>query len=397
MGYTQVELHKTMLREEVQQLKSAKVPKLEAYKRLTEEGKKLSWPTFLKYYNAEEVPTLKGMDEKYEKQKAFDVEPFRSEILRCLKANEDNKALKVSSIYDLLAELFVDSGKVAALPGNEQTLRNYIRFLKKKGVITLHEPSFREMDYVDEQTIPYGEQAQLDYGQEELLDGSVVHFIALELRRSRFLYVQPQDHPFTAEESVAAIYTFMVRIGGRFKTLVIDQDRCLVHKETYGELTLTRVFKDFLQEQAIGLYVCRAQDPQTKGQIEDLVKYVKSNYFSARLKTGLSMDEALEGILKWCDRKNAAVRLPFRKVPSLCLKEEAPSLRPLAASQYSGRSGTYTLSSVDKLGYITYLSNKYSVSKILRNTKVRTRVFGERLCIYELDSDTLITEHVISD
>ena len=288
MGYTQVQLHKTMLREEVQQLKSAKVPKLEAYKRLTQEGKKLSWPTFLKYYNAEEVPTPKSIDEKYEKKKAFDVEPFRNEILRCLKANEDNKALKVSSIYDLLAELFVDSGKVAALPGNEQTLRNYIRFLKKKGVITLHEPSFREMDYVDEQTIPYGEQAQLDYGQQELLDGSVVHFIAMELRRSRFLYVQPQGHPFTAEESVAAIYTFMVRIGGRFRTLVIDQDRCLVHKETYGEITLTRVFKDFLQEQAINLYVCRAQDPQTKGQIEDLVKYVKSNYFSARLKTGLS-------------------------------------------------------------------------------------------------------------
>lgn len=55
------------------------------------------------------------------------------------------------------------------------------------------------------------------------------------------------------------------------------------------------------------------------------------------------------------------------------------------------------LSSVDKLGYITYLSNKYSVPKILRNTKVRTKVYGERLCVYELDTDRLITDHVISD
>ena len=49
---------------------------------------------------------------------------------------------------------------------------------------------FREMDYVDEQAIPYGEQAQLDYGQELLEDSSIVHFIALELRRSRDKGVQ---------------------------------------------------------------------------------------------------------------------------------------------------------------------------------------------------------------
>ncbi len=73
---------------------------------------------------------------------------------------------------------------------------------------------------------------------------------------------------------------------------------------------MTRVFKDFLLEQEVSLYVCRAQDPQTKGQIEDLVKYVKSNYFSARLKDGLSVDKAIAGIPKWCDRKNNAIRLP---------------------------------------------------------------------------------------
>ncbi len=116
----------------------------------------------------------------------------------------------------------------------------------------------------------------LDYGQELLEDSSIVHFIALELRRSRFLYVQPQDHPFTAEESVAAIYNFMVRIGGRFKMLVIDQDRCLVYEQKYGEIT------------------------------------------------------------------------------------------PLSCP--------YNINSVDKLAYITYLSNKYSVLKILRNTKLRTKV-----------------------
>ena len=41
----QVQLHKAMLMQEVQQLRSANVPKIEAYKRLNAEGKKISWPT----------------------------------------------------------------------------------------------------------------------------------------------------------------------------------------------------------------------------------------------------------------------------------------------------------------------------------------------------------------
>ena len=147
------------------------------------------------------------------------------------------------------------------------------------------------------------------------------------------------------------------------------------------------MFKDFLLEQEVSLYVCRTKDPQTKGQIEKLVKYVKSNYFSARLKDGLSIEKAIAGIPKWCDRKNNAIRLPFHRIPSLSLKEEAAYLRPLVASQYSELSCPYTINSVDKLGYITYLSNKYSVPKILKNTKLRTKVYGERLYVYEIESD----------
>ncbi|GAB6277736.1 MAG: hypothetical protein SAMD01599839_22760 [Rectinema sp.] len=396
MGQPQVQERKAMLIQEVQQLKSANVPKAEAFNRLNAQGKKISWPTFLKYYNLEEVPSGKSLKEKYEKRKAFDVEPFKTEIIHCLSANSGNKDLKVSSIYDLLQELFVDTGKFESLPGKEQTLRNYIHSLKDAGMVQCALPPSREMDYVDEETIPFGEQAQMDYGQMTLEGGSVVHFAVLELRRSRFLYVQAQDHPFDAEESANALYNFMVRIGGRFTSLVIDQDRCLVYEAHYGEITPTRVFKDFLLEQSIGLFVCRGSDPETKGFIEDGVKYVKENYFSARIKRGLTVHQAIEGIPKWCDRKNHGLRMPFHKIPSHVLLEEVLHLQPLVPSHYAELSCTYNVNHVDKLGYITYLSNRYSVPKILRNTKVRTRVYGERLFVYERDTDRVITDHVIS-
>ena len=93
--------------QEVQQLKSANVPKIETYKRLNKEGKKISWPTFFKYYNADKVPSAESISGNYEKQKVFDIEPFRKEIIRCLEANRDNKDLKISSIYDLLEGLII--------------------------------------------------------------------------------------------------------------------------------------------------------------------------------------------------------------------------------------------------------------------------------------------------
>ena len=35
----------------------------------------------------------------------------------------------ISSVYDLLEEKFIENGDFKALPGNEQTLRNYVRYL----------------------------------------------------------------------------------------------------------------------------------------------------------------------------------------------------------------------------------------------------------------------------
>jgi len=72
------------------------------------------------------MPNARSIRGSYEKQKVFDVEPFRKKIIRCVEANRDNKDSKIGSICDLLEE-----------------------------------PCVRKMDYVDEQAIPYGEQAQL--------------------------------------------------------------------------------------------------------------------------------------------------------------------------------------------------------------------------------------------
>ena len=61
-----------------------------------------SMPTIRKYFEMDVLPDNPG--EKLEKPKVFDVEPFRSEIVKVLESNRDNPKLCISSVYDFLEE-----------------------------------------------------------------------------------------------------------------------------------------------------------------------------------------------------------------------------------------------------------------------------------------------------
>ena len=86
-----------------------------------------SRPTISKYYDMDVVPDDPGA--KLAKLKTFDSEPFRSTILRILETNS-GKSFCMSSVYDVLEEKFIENGTYDKLPGNEQTLRNYIHYLE---------------------------------------------------------------------------------------------------------------------------------------------------------------------------------------------------------------------------------------------------------------------------
>lgn len=91
-----------------------------------------SLPTIRKYYGMDVIP--ESPNANLAKDKAFDHEPFRTAIIEIIR-NIRHKDYYVSSIYDVLMERFVDSGEFSELPGNEQTLRNYIHYLKDNHII----------------------------------------------------------------------------------------------------------------------------------------------------------------------------------------------------------------------------------------------------------------------
>ena len=355
------------------------------------DGKAPSMPTIRKYYAMDIVPDDPGV--LLSKDKAFGQEPFHSAVIEVLRNNENNPKLCISSVYDVLEERFIENGEFDELPGNPQTLRNYVRYLRNNNIVAQTPKNTRIYDHVFD--TPPGEQMLIDFGQQRISSSLEIHFICLLLRYSRFLVVYAQDHKFNSEEACKAIFQSFQRIGGRPRQLVIDQDAVFIADETYGEIIRTKVFEDFCNEQDLKLWVCRKADPESKGPIENAVGFVKKNFFSARKIRCL--DDVFRSLPGWLSRKNKRIHQATFCVPEEILASfELAGLSPLIPSVYENSPASFRDVELNGMPYIQYRSNKYSVPRAYAFSMLHFKAIGSTLYIYD-DSYRLLCQHMISE
>lgn len=377
--------------QEIQDLKLRGYTKTDIVAYYLEKGlKPPSKPTINKYYDMDVVPD--NPSAKLAKDKAFDIHPFREAIIAILEANS-RKDFCISSIYDVLEEKFIENGSFEVLPGNEQTLRNYVHYLEDSGIV-IYEPEHRRVyDYVFD--TPPGEQLLIDFGELELTLKNHIHFICLLLRYSRFLCVYTQDHAYNAEEACQAIYRCFCRLGGRPKVLVIDQDAVFVASETYGEVIKTRVFEDFCSEQELKLWVCNKGDPESKGPVENSVGFVKKNFFSARKIT--CIDDVWRSLPGWLERKNARIHRTTLHIPQAVFRDiEKEALRSMVPSVYETSPNSFTSYEIAALAYVLYKSCKYSVPDEYAFRTVHYKIVSGMIHIYD-EKYNFICRHYLND
>jgi len=380
-----------MVMEEIMALKESGYSIQEVIAHFESGGQKVpSKPTLRKYFQMGAIP--EDPFSPYAKDKVFDHSPFREVIIEILRNRKD--AYCVSSVYDVLEEKFVDGGAYEKLPGNEQTLRNYITYLVNNDIVAAVPKNQRIYEHVFD--TPPGDQMLLDFGEKRFEGGKQVHFICLLLRYSRLFCVYAQDHKYNAEEACRDIYRAIRKFGGRPRQFVIDQDAVFIVSETYGEVIETRVFKDFCTEQDISLWVCNKADPESKGGVENLVGFVKKNYFSAR-KSIKSVEDVWETLPGWVERKGRRIHKATYCVPLEVFETvEQKALRPLIPSVYENLPSSYERVSVGSQPYIQYKACKYSVPRGYCFKTVCYKVTGDKVHIYD-EKRKYICSHVLSD
>ena len=318
------------------------------------------------------------------RDKAFD--DLKADILEVYAANE-YQPLQISSVYDYLEE------RRGALPGNEQTLRHYVAYLVETEELKLTE-SVRMYTKVSE--LPFGRQMQLDFGQSRCRSGLKLYIFAAVLSASRLKYVIFQDHPFRTLDVIRHLLDCFEYFGGRPRELVIDQDRLMVVSENGGDIVYTQDFKQLIEEQELGLYVCRKADPETKGKVENLVKFVKGSFLSTR--DFADVEEANAGVLKWLDRRaNGKISQATKQIPALLIEAEREHLRPLRNSIF----GKDTLlgreeRTVSDKALISVQACQYQLPAAYRNKTVEIFATETELFVYDLRTGREIITHGLS-
>ena len=299
----------------------------------------------------------------------------------------------ISSVYDLLEEKFIENGDLENLPGNEQTLRNYVHYLEESGQIDTGTEHRRIYDHVFD--TPPGEQMLIDFGEVALNKKASIHFICLLLRYSRLLCVYAQDHKYDATEACQAIYRSFCKLGGRPAYLVIDQDAVFVASETYGEVIKTRVFEDFCTEQDLKLWVCNKADPESKGPIENSVGFVKKNFFSARKIT--CIDDVWRSLPGWLNRKNKRIHRTTLHIPVSVFRDiEQKALKPMLPSVYESSPNSFTPFELHGLPYVLYKSCRYSVPREYAYRTVKYKITTGKINIYDENLNFICT-HLLSE
>ena len=383
-------LGKTQM-QEIQDLKLRGYTKADILTYYQEQGiKPPSRPTISKYYDMDVIPEDPGS--KLSKEKVFDTEPFKSAVIAILESN-NRKDYCVSSVYDVLEEKFIENGDYENLPGNEQTLRNYVHHLEETGQIETDEEHRRVYDHVFD--TPPGEQMLIDFGETRLSKKSSIYFICLLLRYSRLLCVYAQDHKYDATEACQAIYRCFCKLGGRPMTLVIDQDAVFVASETFGEVIKTHVFEDFCTEQGLKLWVCNKHDPESKGPIENSVGFVKKNFFSARNIS--CIDDVWRSLPGWLNRKNKRIHKTTLHIPAAVFRDiEQKSLRPMLPSVYESSPNSFISCELRGTPYVLYRSCHYSVPREYAYRTVKYKITTGKINIYNEDL-TFICSHLLSE
>lgn len=333
--------------------------------------------------------SIRWIESQQSRSKKLD--PYKEKILDWLS---DEPELSAAQVEDWLKEQF---NYYEAAPS---TIRSYVKELREQyGIPKVM--TYRNYEAVPE--LPMGKQMQVDFGEMKVQrteNGKYVklYCIGFVLSHSRYKYAEWQEKPFTTSDVIRAHENAFDYYGGRTEEIVYDQDKLMIVSENNGDVLFTKQFQAYRQERQFLIYLCRAADPESKGKIESVIKYVKYNF--ARGRRYQSLDTWQEQCERWLVRTgNEKVHERTKKKPKHVYALEKSHL--ISVSNKIIRSNNESITkTVLKDNTIQYKSNYYSVPlgtyQPKKHIKVRVAERDDLLDVFDYKTGKWIDTHPLS-
>jgi transposase len=230
-----------------------------------------------------------------------------------------------------------------------------------------------------------GETLVIDWGKE----GSLHIFCAvLAWSRVRFVRFATDER---SETTLGLLAESFETIGGVPKVVLADRMGCLKGGVVANVVIPTPDYVRFAAWYGFRPDFCEGGDPESKGIVENLVGYAKSDLV---VPAGPELED-LEGAnawaRRWCEEVNGGFHSEICAVPTERLVSEQGVLRPLPSLR--PRFGRVSLRTVDKLSTIRIGSARYSVPNRLRGRKVEVIAGEGRIKV--LDGDEIVADHAV--
>ena len=243
---------------------------------------------------------------------------------------------------------------------------------------------------------PPGEESQVDMGQIVVRDmygkSLRLYIFAMVLSCSRMKFFTVQSEAFNARQFVEAHDLSFRYFGGRTSIIFYDQDRTMVVSENAGNIIYTKEFTEYKEHEGFDVYLCNKSDPDTKGKIENVIRYIIYNFFDRYEFYG--MERLNSDILIWLYKVgNGRVHQTTLKVP----KEEYQRERPLLTmyKNYEKKVVRERIATVDGLNTVRLNGNRYAMpkDKYIQGDKVRLEISEGVIKVFDIVTGEFVVKH----
>ena len=237
-----------------------------------------------------------------------------------------------------------------------------------------------------------GEYLVIDWGN---LGGVKVFCAVLAWSRVRFVRFAADEQATTTMGMLAECFEV---IGGVPAKVLADRMGCLKGGVVANVVVPTPDYVQFAGHYGFVPDFCNAADPASKGIVENLVGYGKTDLLVPLLAdqpdvgTPAGLAAANLAAIAWCTEVNATVHSQIVAVPAERLAAEAPLLGSLPSLRASIGPAP-VVRKVDKLSCVRFASGRYSVPTTLIGTHVHLVHHGGRLQVVVPATGLIVADH----
>ena len=231
-----------------------------------------------------------------------------------------------------------------------------------------------------------GEHLVIDWGAE---GGLHVFCAVLAWCRFRFVRFAADER---AETTLAMLAQCLEVLGGVPGTVLADRMGCLKGGVVANVVVPAPEYLRFAAHYGFRPDFCEANDPESKGIVENLVGYAKSDLMVPQAPFE-DLAAANERAAAWCAEVNGVIHSEICAVPAERLVIERELLAPLPSLRAS--IGRLVTRKVDRLSCVRFGSARYSVPIRLIGETVGLRTGDGRLLVIVTGTGQVVAEHVL--